>query len=137
MELDETDRRLVALLRQDSRMSNVEIGRAVGLTEGAVRSRIKRMRDGGVIMRFTIELSEGSGGSYAVVMVKAKGTTKRMMGEIASLALHKDAYEISGEYDGCVIIHGESMEDLDSRIDRIRNLPSVADTRTYVSFRRW
>ncbi len=136
MKLDETDERILSLLRRDARVANVGIAREVGLTEGAVRARIRRLRESGVITRFTIEVAD-AGEAYAVVMVKARATTKKMMSEIASLALHKDAYEIAGEYDGCVILSASSMEDLDERIDRIRKLRSVADTKTYVSFRRW
>ena len=137
MKLDETDMRILAILRKDARESNVAIAAAVGLTEGAVRSRIRRLSERGVIARFTIDVSEAGGGCYGVVMVKARGTTKKMMAEISSLGLHKDAYEISGEYDGCVILNGESIDALDSRIDSLRRLKSVADTKTYVSFKRW
>jgi DNA-binding Lrp family transcriptional regulator len=137
MKLDEKDESILSMLRQDSRASNVDIGRAVGLTEGAVRSRIRKLSGGGVIVRFTIEVSERGGACHAVVMVKAKGTTKKMMSEISTLSLHKDAYEIAGEYDGCVILDGQTMDELDSKIDSIRKLKSVADTKTYVSFKRW
>src|SRR5512142_2895822 len=129
MKLDETDGRILSILRRDARASNVYIAKEVGLTEGAVRSRIRRLTGRGVIVRFTIDVSEAGGGCYGVVMVKARGTTKKMMAEISSLSLHKDAYEISGEYDGCVILNGESMNDLDSKIDSLRRLKSVADTK--------
>ncbi len=136
MKLDETDGRIIEMLRKDARTSNVDIARSVGLTEGAVRARIHRLLEGGAIRRFTVDLPE-TAGAYAVVMVKARATTKKMMGEVAALSLHTNAYEIAGEYDGCVIIEGAGMEDLDSKIDRIRKLKSVADTKTYVSFKRW
>ena len=136
MKLDETDGRILAMLRKDARTPNVRIAAEVGLTEGAVRSRIRRLAERGVIARFTIDVAE-EGGCYGVVMVKARGTTKKMMAEISALTLHKDAYEIAGEYDGCVILDGSGMDELDSKIDRIRRLRSVADTKTYVSFKRW
>ncbi len=137
MKMDETDGKILNMLRRNARESNVAIAEEVGLTEGAVRSRIHRLAGSGVIIRFTIDVAEAEGGCYGVVMVKARGTTKKMMAEISSLSLHKDAYEISGEYDGCVILHGESMGELDSKIDSLRRLKSVADTKTYVSFKRW
>ncbi len=136
MKLDETDERIISMLRKDSRTANVAIAHSVGLTEGAVRARIRRLLSEGAITRFTVEVPE-TGRVYAVVMVKARATTKKMMSELSSLSLHKDAYEIAGEYDGCVMLSGASMEELDSKIDRIRKLRSVADTKTYVSFRRW
>lgn len=130
------DKEILRLLASDARMSNVEIAKRLGITEGAVRSRIRKLVDSGIIKRFTIEASEGTG-SYAVLMAKSKSDTKKMMSDIASLGIHKDAYEISGEYDGCIILHGASVEEIDGKIDRIRRLKSVADTRTHISFRRY
>jgi DNA-binding Lrp family transcriptional regulator len=133
---DELDDAIIRELKKDSRQSNVDIAKTVGLTEGAVRRRIQHLSDSGIIRRFTIELSAGKEIS-AVVMVKAKAETKRMMGEISQLGLARDAYEISGEYDACVILSGADMDEVDSKIDKIRGCKDVADTKTFLSFRRW
>jgi Lrp/AsnC family transcriptional regulator of lysine biosynthesis len=130
------DKEILRLLTADSRMSNVDIAKELGITEGAVRSRIKKLVDSGIIRRFTIEASEGTG-RYGVLMAKSKSDTKKMMADISALGLHKDAYEISGEYDGCIILHGASVEEIDEKIDKIRKLKSVSDTRTHISFRRY
>ena len=137
MKGDDKDALILSYLKKDSRTPNVEIAKAAGLTEGAVRSRIKRMVEDGMIARFTIETG-GSGASYfGIVMLKAKKETKAMMGEIARSSLAHAAYEISGEYDGCVILEGSSVEEIDRKIDCLRKLKGVADTRTYMSFKRW
>jgi DNA-binding Lrp family transcriptional regulator len=136
MKLDATDERILGMLKQDSRMSNVSIAKALGLTEGAVRWRIRKMTGSGTIKRFSVEVSGGAS-AFAVLMIKAKDETKKMMASIVALSVHKDAYEISGEFDGCVILEGSSMEDIDSRIDQIRKVKEVAETRTFISFKRW
>ncbi|MGD8519320.1 MAG: AsnC family transcriptional regulator, partial [Anaerolineae bacterium] len=48
-QLDETDREIVSYLQYDGRMPFTEIATGVGLSEGAVRRRVKRMTDGGVL----------------------------------------------------------------------------------------
>ena len=136
MKPDTVDERILEMLKKDSRTSNVAIAKSLGLTEGAVRWRIKRMLDKGLIRRFTVEVESGVT-NFAVLMVKAKDETKKMMAAIAALDIHKDAYEISGEFDGCVILEGPSVEDIDRRIDQIRKVKEVADTRTFISFRQW
>lgn len=136
MRFDDKDRMILDLLRENSRMSNTELSRHLGMTEGAVRSRIKRLVDSGMIRKFTI-VASAEAQSYAVLMAKAKTETKRMMKDITSQNLHSDAYEISGEYDGCIILSGSSMDEIDEKIDKIRKLPSVSETRTFISFRRW
>lgn len=136
MKFDDKDKLLLEMLKENARMTNTELSRHLGMTEGAVRSRIKRLLESGAIRKFTIE-SSAEAQSYAVVMAKAKTETKKMMKEITSRNLHSDAYEISGEYDGCIILSGSSIEEIDKKIDVIRKLPSVSETRTFISFGRW
>jgi DNA-binding Lrp family transcriptional regulator len=136
MKTDDKDDKIIQMLKKDSRMTNLAIARELRLTEGAVRWRVKRLLESGVIRRFTIEVSEGAS-NFAVLMVKARSETKKMMASISALNAHREAYEISGEYDGCVILEGSSVGEIDAKIDRIRKLKEVADTRTFISFRRW
>ncbi|MBD3210154.1 winged helix-turn-helix transcriptional regulator [Candidatus Micrarchaeota archaeon] len=136
MEANKKDREILSLLQKNARMSNVEIAKKVGLTEGAVRSRIRKLIRQGTIKRFTVELA-GAPTLYAVVMLKSKRDTKKMMSAVSSLSIHKDAYEIAGSYDGCIILQGFSMDEIDGKIDRLRKLKSLEDTRTFISFRKW
>jgi Lrp/AsnC family leucine-responsive transcriptional regulator len=136
MKLDSLDEQILEMLKADSRTSNVSLAKHLGITEGAVRWRIKRMAEGGTIRRFTIEVAGGAT-TFAVLMLKARGETKKMMADVIALKAHKDAYEISGEYDACIILEGSSVEDIDRKIDSIRKVGEVADTRTFISFGRW
>jgi len=135
MKLDDKDEKIIGMLRKNARTSNVEIAREVGLTEGAVRNRIDHLLRGGVIRRFTVETAAGA--YYGIVMLKAKSETKKMMAELSSSGLASEAFEISGEYDGCAILEGASLEEVDRKIDRIRKLKGVLDTRTFIPFRKW
>lgn len=135
MRLDEIDEKIISLLKENARTPNVDIAKSVGLTEGAVRHRIEVLIKNGTINRFTVETSGSA--YYGVIMLKAKGETKKMMADVSTSKLAKDAYEISGEYDGCLIIEGSSLEEVDEKIDKIRKIKSVADTRTFISLRRW
>ncbi|MEM4151114.1 MAG: AsnC family transcriptional regulator [Nitrososphaerota archaeon] len=55
-ELDELDRQIIELMRRDARRSYQSIGRELGVSEGTVRKRVKRLIKSGVIKRFTIEV---------------------------------------------------------------------------------
>ena len=48
-EIDNTDRRIIELLQTDGRISNVELARRLGLSEGTIRKRIDRLLSSGVI----------------------------------------------------------------------------------------
>jgi DNA-binding Lrp family transcriptional regulator len=136
MKLDDVDERIIALLGKDSRTPNVALAKELGLTEGAVRWRIKRLVRQGIIRRFTIDVAVPAA-AFAVLMLKAEGDTKKMMSAVSSLGIHRDAYEISGEYDGCMILYGSTVKEIDRKIDRIRKVKGVADTRTFLSFGRY
>ncbi len=134
--MDSIDESILSLLKANSRLSNVNIAKKVGLSEGAVRRRIDNLVKDGVIKKFSIEVQLQKS-LYAVLMAKARTETKKMMSDISRLSLHLDAYEISGEFDGCIIIDGTNMEEIDNKIDKIRKLKSVSETRTFISFRRY
>ena len=136
MKVDDKDKKILELLKTNARTSNVGIAKAVQLTEGAVRHRIENLLNNGTIKKFTIEVTSESQ-VFAVVMAKAKHETKKMMAEIKLARLVDDAYEISGDYDACLVISGANLEDIDRKIDKLRELRTVTDTKTYVSLRKW
>ena len=135
MKLDEIDEKILSILKENARTPNVEIAKVVNLTEGAVRHRIEMLIRNQIIERFTIETSGAS--YFGVVMAKAKHETKKMMADITNAKIAKEGYETSGEYDGCIILEGTSLDEIDKKVDLIRKLKSVADTRTFISFKKW
>ncbi len=135
-DIDGIDKKIIDLLRENSRMRNVQIASRVGLTEGAVRSRVDKLFREKVISRFTIDTSSDAN-VFGIVMLKAKGETKKMMREVSLLTLHLDAFEISGEFDGCVLIDADSISTLDQKIDKFRKCTHVADTRTFIAVKKW
>lgn len=133
---DEKDKKILELLKKNSRMHNVGIAHDVGLTEGAVRARIERMARDGTIYQFTIKANE-TNMQHAVIMAKAKHDTKKMMAEIAKSSIADEAYEISGDYDAFLVISGATIDDIDKKIDKLRALKDVTDTKTYVCLKKW
>lgn len=138
MEIDGIDKRILGILAENSRARNVDVADKVGLTEGAVRNRIEKLVGNGVISRFTIETSSGEASSvYGVVMLKARNSTKKMMVEVSRLGICREAFEISGEFDGCVILEADSLASVDAKIDQLRKCRDVADTRTFIAVKKW
>jgi len=126
--VDQTDREILEILRRDGRARYVSIAGAVGLTEGAVRRRVRRMLEAGVIRRFTVEAGAGVEG---IVLVKTgpaqTGAVAVKIREVADRV-----FEVSGDYDVAALIHAHTMEELNRKVDRIRGLPEVLNTNTLV-----
>jgi DNA-binding Lrp family transcriptional regulator len=126
--MDELDLGIMKMLKADSRASFVEIAKKFGITEGAVRLRVKKLVGEKAIRKFTIETAEGT---MAVVMVSTSRSipTSKVSGAIKGLGIDR-VYEVSGSYDIICFIEAESIGNLNSTIERIRSIQGVEDTQT-------
>ncbi|MCX8171025.1 MAG: Lrp/AsnC family transcriptional regulator [Candidatus Bathyarchaeota archaeon] len=129
--MDQIDLKILQILKENARAKYVEIARKVGLTEGAVRRRIKQLKEEGVIKRFTIETSIDFEGIVLVETEPAK--TREVTWEIKKIT--DRVFEVSGEYDIAALIQAYTIEDLNAKIDEIRNLPWVLNTKTLIKLK--
>ena len=132
MHKDKIDESVLEFLRKDSRESFVEIGKKLKLSESAIRHRVKNMVDSGTITKFTIE--EGGGQPEALVMVSADSSidTSKVSLKLTKLGAIKKIYEITGQYDICVIIQAPSINEINACIDDLRKITGVTDTNTVI-----
>jgi DNA-binding Lrp family transcriptional regulator len=126
--MDELDERILRALKANSRASFVGIAKEIGLTEGAVRARVARLSKEGVIKRFTVETKEDV---KAIVMVATSRSisTTRVADSIRKLGID-GTYEISGNFDIICFVESGSIEEVNSKVERIRALQGVTDTST-------
>jgi len=132
MHKDKIDESVLEFLRKDSRESFVEIGKKLKLSESAIRHRVKNMVGSGTITKFTIE--EGGGQPEALVMVSADSSidTSKVSLKLTKLNAVKKIYEITGQYDICVIIQAPSIQEINACIDDLRKITGVTDTNTVI-----
>jgi len=132
MHKDKVDEYILEFLRKDSRESFVEIGKKLKLSESAIRHRVKNMVDNGAITKFTIE--EGGGQPEALVLVSADSSidTSKVSLKLTKLGAIKKIYEITGQYDICVIIQAPSINEINACIDDLRKITGVTDTNTVI-----
>lgn len=129
--MDEIDIRMLEILKQNARAKYVRVAEAVGLTEGAVRRRIKELIRQGVIKRFTIETTVELEG---VVLVRTEPTrTREATSAISEIASR--VFETSGDYDIAALIQAYTIEELNHKIDEIRRLPAVLGTNTLIKLK--
>jgi Lrp/AsnC family leucine-responsive transcriptional regulator len=103
--LDQTDKEILKLLTDNSRMQWLEIGERVHLTGQAVKNRIDRLEKLGVIEGYTVRLNEARLGmevsAYITVFMKTTDHAS-FQKYIQGCALVREAHRISGE--GCYIL---------------------------------
>ena len=129
---DNTDEKILGFLRDDSRGSFVEIGKKLKLSESAVRRRVKNMVDSGAITKFTVE--EGGDQPEALVLVSADSSidTSKVSLKLTKLDGIKKIYEITGQYDICVIVQAPTITEINACIDDLRKISGVTDTNTVI-----
>ena len=129
--MDEIDAKILGILKRNARTKYVKIAEAVGLTEGAVRRRMRELVKQGVIRKFTIETAVELEG---IVLVRTEPTrTGKATKEIRRIA--DRVFETSGDYDIAALIQAQTMAELNQKIDEIRRLPDVLTTNTLVKLK--
>lgn len=134
--VDEIDERILDLLEEDARMTYVEIGKIVGLSEGAVRNRIQSLTSTGVIKRFTIEKSTSHGVSaVTMIAVDPSTPTYEVSKSVSELDGVERVYEVTGEYDIMLVSSSVNIDGINSCIEDIRKIVGVEKTNTIIVLR--
>lgn len=136
MSKDKTDDAIIEILKKDSRESFVVIGQKLGLSESAVRRRVKNLTDGGIIKKFTVETGYANATSAIILIsVDSATDTSKVSAKLTKLHGVHTVYEITGQYDIAVIIKAPTITDINICIDSLRKVPGVFDTNTVIILR--
>jgi Lrp/AsnC family transcriptional regulator for asnA, asnC and gidA len=135
--LDDVAKAIIEQLQQDGRRSYAAIGKEVGLSEAAVRQRVQRLVEGGVmqIVAVTDPLELGFA-RQAMVGIRVSGPVQPVADAIAELDEVDYVVVTAGSFDVLAEVVAESDEDLLEIIsDRIRAVPGVVTTETFMYLR--
>jgi len=135
--LDEVGKAILRQLQQDGRRSYTAIGAAVGLSEAAVRQRVKALVDGGVLQIVAVADPITLGfGVMATVGVAVSGDAREAAETISQISEVDYCVLTSGRYDLQLELVCRDNEHLLSVInDRIRTVPGVRETETSICLR--
>ena len=131
--LDGISKRIIEQLQQDGRRSYAAIGKAVGLSEAAVRQRVQRLIDGGVmqIVAVTDPLTLGFR-RQTMIALKCDGDLEKVADELANIEEIDYVVITAGSFDLLLEVVGEDDDHLLDILSRIRSVPSVTSTETFV-----
>jgi len=134
--VDKIDEKIIGLLKENSRMTYVDIGSEVGLSEGAVRNRVQSLVSSGVIRRFTVEVTP-SMRVRALVMISVSPNipTLKVSEKVEKLPGIERIYEVTGEYDIVSVVSSASIEGINQCIEDIRKIDGVVKTNTVIVLR--
>ncbi|MFC6357382.1 Lrp/AsnC family transcriptional regulator [Luethyella okanaganae] len=134
IQLDDVSKAIIEQLQADGRRSYAEIGKAVGLSEAAVRQRVQKLTDAGV-MQVVAVTDPMQLGFYrqAMIGIRASGDTRELADRLAAIPSVDYVVLTAGTFDILVEVVCENDEELITLLNsQIRNLDGVITTETFV-----
>jgi DNA-binding Lrp family transcriptional regulator len=135
----DADEQLVALLKENARLSTAALARRLGVARSTVQSRLERLERSGVIRGYTVELGPGARArqvqAHAMIAVEPQqqSSVERKLQAMPAVAT---LLTVSGSYDLIAMLAAESTEALDAALDELRSCPGVKSTSTSIVLSR-
>ena len=131
--MDDTDRQLIGLLRDDARASVASLAKVLGVARGTVQNRMARLTANGTIVGYTVRLKPDVEEQriHAFMTVAVEGNQldaviKALRGEPAVTSL----YSTNGRWDIVAELRAESLEGFDRVLGRVRLIEGISQTET-------
>ena len=134
VQLDDVSKAIIEQLQADGRRSYAEIGKAVSLSEAAVRQRVQKLTDSGV-MQVVAVTDPMQLGFYrqAMIGIRVSGDTTLVAEALAKLASVDYVVLTAGSFDLLVEVVCENDDDLIQLLNKeIRAIEGVQSTETFV-----
>ena len=136
--MDDKDKEIIKILKEDGRAGYIDIGKRIGLSEGAVRKRIKTLTDSGVLRKFTVKVGVAEGAeAIALLSVSPALPTQEVSRRIREIPNVETIYEVTGEYDIVAVISGLNVVEVNECIEKIRRVEGIIKTNTMIVLRSW
>ncbi len=133
--MDDLDQQLIALLRQDARLSVADLAHKLRVSRGTVNNRMRKLEDQQVIVGYTVRLRPEAQIERirAWMGVQVEGNTTRqvvasLLGEPGVVALH----DTNGRWDLLAELEADSTAGLSKVLERIRLIRGIRNTETSI-----
>lgn len=129
--LTNADHNLIALLRENARLSTADLARRLGVSRTTVQSRIEKLEKRGVIKGYTVQLApeheQDLVRAHVLITCMPKLASK-VEAALKNFISVRNLHSVSGHYDMIAIIEASSIRELDRQIDNIGALDGVERT---------
>jgi Lrp/AsnC family transcriptional regulator for asnA, asnC and gidA len=139
--MDKIDHNIIQILQKDSSTPFVNVAEKIGVTDGTIHQRIKKLKKSGVIKRFTIELnSEKLGNSsltYAMITIEP-GYLDDVSQKISKHPNIQEIHEVHTRGQLLIKIRASSSEEIRNIIvEELRKIEGIKDTELFPVYKIW
>jgi Lrp/AsnC family transcriptional regulator, leucine-responsive regulatory protein len=135
--IDDLDRKILDHLERDGRATLADVGGAVGLSASAVKRRVDRLQESGVIVGYAAIVDPQAIGERLEAFVELYCVDSVAPGDLLSSVAGLDAvvaaHTVAGDADAVVRVRVKGIEELERTIEHLRRDPNVMRTRTMVA----
>lgn len=142
VELDRIDRRILAVLQREGRISNVDLAERVALSPTPCLRRVKRLEEQGVIAGYRADLDRRALGlgmtAFVFVNIERHGPRSTQAFVDAALAIEQivACHVLTGSFDFLLEVVARSLDDYaDVMLERLGGLPGVSGLQTCFALR--
>lgn len=133
--MDDLDQQLIALLRQNARLSVADLAHKLHVSRGTVTNRLRKLEDSQVIVGYTVRLRPEAQPERirAWMSVQVEGNRTReviasLLGEPSVASLH----DTNGRWDLLAQLEVGSMKELSDALERVRLISGIRATETSI-----
>lgn len=140
IDLDQTDRTILELLRGNGRISVAELAREVRLSPAPVARRVERLESTGVIRGYTALVDDRYGGAieaFTELRLEGSAETGEMTDVLKGLPEIQAVYTIAGDPDVLVRIRVEDVDHLQRVVNSLRRTGRFTSTKTLIVMHSW
>jgi len=135
LNLDLIDQSLLKALQEDARRSQRDLAKVVGISQGTVANRLRRLEDEGVILGYQVKINPEKIGYGMTIMAGlriVKGKMIEVQHKISSDPRVFAVYDVTGDWDSIVLARVKNRQDLDNLTKTVFTLDGVARSFTHV-----
>ena len=133
--MDQTDNALIALLRQNARLTVAVLAKKLKVSRGTVTNRLRKLEDDQVIVGYTVKLKPDAEPerirAWMGVLVDGNRTlavVQSLLGEPRVVSLH----DTNGRWDLWAELEVSSMVELSQLLERVRLISGIRNTETSI-----
>lgn len=136
LKIDNVDEQILRILEEDSRISYRQLGQKLGIEESTARKRVVRLKEKGVIERFTIDINEATLGRTITAFITVYPSMKHadeVINKIVNLGEVIESYNLSGRCGVFLKATFGDMKALNEFIAKIRGITGIVGIHTCIS----